>query len=145
MKLTKSKLKQIIKEEIAETQSRIPSARDFGSTEPEMHAQFDAQKERIEDYMADARALHAKMAQYINDYENTGPAGQSDLGGLTPKWRALLDALSAVKDAREVATKTKPWDVAPRETGPAGTMRTPSKPQEWPWPAADPTSTGPWE
>ena len=96
MKLTKSKLKQIIKEELTEVESRLPRARDFGSTTPEMHAQFDTQRERIEDYMADARDLREKMNQYVEEFQNVGPRGESDLGGLTPEWRKVLDALNAV-------------------------------------------------
>ena len=64
-----------------------------------MHAQFDTQKERIEDYIAAARDLHVKMTQYVDDYENVGPGGESDLGGLTPKWRNLLDALKGVEQS----------------------------------------------
>lgn len=98
MKLSKSTLKRIIQEELVqEIESRLPRARDFGSTSPEMHARMDTQKERIEDYMASSRALQEKIAQYVKDYENVGPDGRSDLGGLTPKWRNLRDALNAIE------------------------------------------------
>jgi len=96
MKITKSQLKQIIREELTEVESRLPRARDFGSTTPEMHGQFDTQRERIEDYMAAARDLREKMNQYVEEFQNVGPRGESDLGGLTPKWRNLLDALNEV-------------------------------------------------
>jgi len=97
MNITKSRLKQLIREELTEIESRLPRARDFGSTSPEMHGQFDTQRGRIEDYMADARALRDKMNQYVEEFQNVGPRGESDLGGLTPEWRNLLDALNAVK------------------------------------------------
>ena len=122
MKLTKSELRQIILEEVAnnikefleelpegpdpmwnrDDVSNLPasmSAHRFSATPIATLADVASQKDRIKELHTMRDNLLNKINQYVEDYQNVGPAGESDFGGLrqTPQWIELYDFLKGMQ------------------------------------------------